>query len=382
MTETRFQSDYVIVASLLENKKINVFVAFKGENVLDNLYLLNEFPYDKKDLFIFKKLFSAFSSSHRPTEFTDFFVSKDNFYAIFKYNEETNIKQRYKKETSTSAFDERCQILENILIKIDSISKFLPELAGCISEPENIKVDDSKNVYMNYNLQNIEKYRGATLEVIFKNIHDIIFTLLQPEAEAGFNKQLHIVLDKCKNGVYNSIPELIIELKKAEKISKTSSWLSYFKYQLSLRKPLINKITQGAITASIAAGVIYLAYSKITAGQNPGSLATVVSIGDITYNGNKEDESQKGVSTENEDNQTNASSSADITLTEGLDMAFEDYIVQYGDTVSSICESYYKDSKYVTAIATFNGIQTNEKLTAGTILKLPNRTAIALYISK
>ena len=75
-------------------------------------------------------------------------------------------------------------------------------------------------------------------------------------------------------------------------------------------------------------------------------------------------------------------SSENITLTEGLDIAFEDYIVQDGDTVESICEDYYKEKRYETAISTFNGIEVNDKLEAGTILKLPDKTAIALYISR
>ena len=63
-------------------------------------------------------------------------------------------------------------------------------------------------------------------------------------------------------------------------------------------------------------------------------------------------------------------------------MEYEDYVVQQDDTISSICDEYYKDKKYATAIATFNGMEITDKLTPGTILKLPNRTAIALYISK
>ena len=85
------------------------------------------------------------------------------------------------------------------------------------------------------------------------------------------------------------------------------------------------------------------------------------------YSGNAKDESGKSVSTENEDNQTSTKSLAKITLSEGLDMEYEDCIIQYGDTISSICTSYYKDSSYVTAVATFNGIDENAKLTAGTI---------------
>ena len=132
----------------------------------------------------------------------------------------------------------------------------------------------------------------------------------------------------------------------------------------------------------IAFGAVYLVYPKINEGKNSNVAASVVTIGNTTYNGNSKDESEKTVSTEKQDNQNNTKSAADIILSVGLDMDYEDYIVQQDDTVASICENYYKDTKYITAITTFNGIEANDKLTPGTILKLPNRTAIALYLSK
>ena len=112
-------------------------------------------------------------------------------------------------------------------------------------------------------------------------------------------------------------------------------------------------------------------------------VTNAVSIGNVNYTADKEDDSQKTLTSENE-NETKPpkASSGNITLSEGLDMEYEDYIVQQDDTVASIAQNYYKDAKYTTAISTFNGIDTNEKLTPGSILKLPNRTAIALYTSK
>ncbi len=376
-------SDYVVIASLFSNKEMNILVAYQGKNTLDNLYILNQFPYQKDNLKNFKILFDVFSSPNKPKEFVNFFVEENMYYAVFKYLEIENIKQKYRKEFSAVPFDERCTILEDILIRIDKIYSLPTPIVGCLTEPQNIKISQEKEMYFHGNLQNLDVYNNETgKELILKNLREIIFTLLEPEAQAGFNKTLHIVLDKCERGVYESIPEMIVELKKAEKLSKTSSWFSYFKYQLSLRKNLIAKLSKISLSALVIAGLFYLAYSKLTEGQQSGSAPVVVSIGDVTYNGNAEDESDKTVSPENVDNQTGETSETDITLSEGLDMEYEDYIVQYGDTVSSISTNYYKESKYITAVATFNGIDVNEKLTPGTILKLPNRTAIALYISR
>ncbi len=384
MAEIKNASDYVIIATLASGSKIEVSITFKGENTLDNLYVLNKYPFDEKDLNLFKKLFYFFESKQKTKDFVDFFVYKNDFYATFKYTQAENIKQKYNKILNTATFEERCIILGNILIKIDQLFKLPPEILACITEPENICVDNEKKVCLTYNLKNVYKDVTEAKQTVFQNIHDIIFIMLQQEAEAGFNKSLHIVLDKCKRAVYNSIPELTIELKKAEKLSQTSSWWTYIKYQFSLRQKIITKLTQTTIVLAIVIGLGYLAYSKINEGKNqlqPGA-APVVAIGDISYNGNKEDESAKDVSTEKEKIAEKSKASSDIVLMEGLDMDYEDYIVQHTDTIESVCKEYYKDTSFITAVATFNGLQTNEKLVPGSILKLPNRTAIALYISR
>lgn len=378
------RSDYVIIASLSENKDVNVRLTYKGENTLSNMYILNEFPYNKDDLRFFKILFELFHSKNKPKDFVDFFVTNDNFYAVFKYHQHPNIPLKFKKNLIVATFDERCFLLENILIRIEKFYRGNIEFAACISQPKNINIDEENNVYFNFNLQDMSKYSDKTQKSIFENIHEIIYTILRPEADQGFNKQLHIVLDKCKNGIYTSIPELVIELKKAAETSKASNWWSYIKYQYSLHKPQIMKVAKNLTTIVIVGGLIYIAYSKINAGNNVNPSA-VVSIGNTNYTGNTEDDSEKTLTSESDAETTKKAektNTSKITLSEGLDMEYEDYIVQQDDTVASIAEDYYKDPKYTTAISSFNGIEVNEKLTPGTILKLPNRTAIALYTSK
>ncbi len=376
--------DYIVIASLFQGERKEVLIGYKEKKILENFYIINKFDYCDENMQTFKILFDIFFSSKRPKEFVDFFVEDKSFYGVFTYTQEENIKKSFSKEFNIYNFDERCVILENILIYFDRISSFPNSIFGCLTEMQNIKIDDQKNISFVYNLKNMEKYSTVpeSKDLILKNIRNIIYTLLESESKAKFNKSLHIVLDKCERGVYGSIPELVIDLKKAEKSSKTSTWLKYFKYQMDLKKNTIEKVSKIATVSLIAAGMVYLVYNQLTSGQSPGSAAMVVSIGGVNYNGNKEDESDKNVSSENIDNQTGTKESADIVLSKGLDMEYEDYIVKYGDTVSSICSDYYKDNKYITAVATFNGIDVNEVLTAGTILKLPNRTAMALYSSK
>ncbi|MBR2579375.1 MAG: hypothetical protein IKE41_04495, partial [Clostridia bacterium] len=157
-------------------------------------------------------------------------------------------------------------------------------------------------------------------EILFDHIHEIIYTILRPEADQGFNKQLHIVLDKCKNHVYTSIPELVIELRKAEVVSKASNWISYLKYRFSLYKPQILHAGKNLLTLVIVFGLIYIAYNKIRQGADV-QVTNAVSIGNVNYSADKEDDSEKTLTSENEsETQAKKAPTSNITLSEGLDM--------------------------------------------------------------
>lgn len=383
MTNIKKNTDYVIISTIFSSENFNAKIAYKGKKTTDNFYIINEFNFEKEFLDTFTNLFNIFKSDDKPSMFVDFFVENDKFYSIFKYTESENIIKKYKKNFNTTTFDNRCIVLEKILMYIDKIYKFPHTILGCVTEPENIKIDSDTNIKFIYNFKNMNKYSDSltSKNLILKNITDIICIILEAEVEAKFNKELHIVIDKCKRDVYNSLPELIIDLKRAEKICKTSSWISYIKLQLSLRKHILNKISKISLNLIIIAGLWYFIYSQMTSGQVSGSSTILVSIGGINYNANEDDDSDKIISSENIDNQIGTTEISDIILSEGLDMEYEDYIVQYGDTVTSISENYYNDNAFATAISTFNGIDINDTLDAGSILKLPNRTAISLYIS-
>ena len=195
--------DYVSMASLFEGEGLKILVAYKGEKKLENFFVLNEFSYNDENLEKFKILFNMFNSPEKPKDFVDFFVENEKFYAVFTYFQEDNITKKYSKTLNTSHFNERCKILESILIYFESIYRFPRCILGCLSEPENIRVDEEKNVHFIYDLHNMDKYsdESKSLNLIFQNIAQVICIFLETEVQAKFNKELHIVVDKCKRGV-------------------------------------------------------------------------------------------------------------------------------------------------------------------------------------
>lgn len=380
MQNLKNMSDYTLIGTLHADENIEVLIAFKEENTPDNLYIMNKIPFIRKNMEIFKSFFFCFNSKNKIKDFEDLFVLDKNFYAVFKYKNCENIKSKFSKELCVTVFEERCVFLEKILMKLNTLSILPIGALACITDPKNISIDSEKKIYITYNFSNIFKNENYSMADVYKNIGNIIFTILQVEAEVKYNKALHIVLDKCKNGVYSSIPELTVDLKRAEKISKSTSLLSYLKYQLSLRQNIITKATEYAAALAVVFGLTYLGYRTITKNTQPAASVQVVSIGDINYTGDSEDESDKEISTEKKSVQKEAVKN-EINLSPGLDIEYEDYIIQYGDTISSICESYYKDTNLESAVASFNNLTANEKLVAGSLIKLPNKTAIALYTS-
>lgn len=380
MPDCKNMYDYTIIGSLHSDEKIEVLIAFKGENTPDNLYILNKIPFNRENIELFKKFFFCFNSKDRIEDFEDLFVYDRNFYVIFKYKNCESIKIRFAKSVCVNVFDDRCSFLEKILIKMDRLSNFPLNAFLCITDPDNICIDEDNKLRICYNFGNMFKKENSVMEDVYKNIGSIIFTLLQQEAEVKYNKALHVVLQRCSSGLYSSIPELVVDLKTAEKTSKNTGLLSYIKYRIGLRKNIISKIVKGATVTAVVLGLVYLGYNRLFQNTVSSSTAPVVAIGDVQYNGDSQDESDKEVSTETKKTE-NKTQGSTISLSPGLDIEYEDYIVQYGDTISSICESYYKDSSLENAVATFNDLEINDKLVAGSILKLPNKTAIALYTS-
>ena len=386
MLNSKNFSNYTIIGSLFSDEKIEVFIAYKGRNDADNLYIINKFPHIEDNNPLFMKFFSYFSSKDKIKDFVDMFTFEKHFYIVFKYYKCEPIKTKFDKELCTTAYDDRCFILDAILMKIDKISKMPQNALLCATEIRNIHVDDKKIVHINYDLRNIFNYNCAN-DFIFKNllfssVHEIVYLILQTEAESRFNKPLHIVLGKCKSGIYSSIPELAVDIKRAEKNSQNYNLISYVMYQINLRKNKVLKYTNLFLTVVVIIGIGMLAYNQLNKGNKKikGSVP-VISIGGIKYNADSEDESSKDVDAQQTAKSPKKANASEISLDPGLDIEYEDYIVQYGDTVESICSNYYQDTSFITPVSTFNNIESNAKLTAGTILKLPNRTAIALYIS-
>lgn len=386
MLNSKNFANYTIIGSLFSDQKIEVFIAYKGRNDNDNLYILNKFPHCEENNDMFMNFFKYFSSKDKIRDFHDMFTFEKHFYLVFKHHKSQPIETKFDKNLCTIAYDDRCLALEAMLMKIDKIHSMPREAMLCITEMRNLCMDEKRDVHITYDLRNIFNYNCNNdfifKNLLFSNLHQVIFVILQRECEGRFNKPLHIVLKKCKSAIYSSIPEMIVDIRKAEKNSQNYGLLSFIKNQIKMRKKMVLKYSNLALTSIIIIGACTLIYNYINANnQKIKDNVPVVSIGGIKYNADSEDQQSKDVDAKQANKTPKKANVSEISLDPGLDIEYEDYIIQYGDTVETICNNYYQDSSFITPVSTFNAIEPTQKLTAGTILKLPNRTAIALYIS-
>ena len=71
----------------------------------------------------------------------------------------------------------------------------------------------------------------------------------------------------------------------------------------------------------------------------------------------------------------------DLSISADTDITFTDYIVQYGDTFDSICTNNYSSKDFISTIKSFNNLQADSQLIAGTLIKLPDETAVKTLLN-
>ncbi|BED92569.1 MAG: LysM peptidoglycan-binding domain-containing protein [Candidatus Paraimprobicoccus trichonymphae] len=374
-------NNYIQIAKLFSSELIKVTVSYKNKKIIDkNMYIINKIAYKKETVELFKRLRSIFFGQDKLEDFIEFFISNNNFYCIFRYKDAESINLKYDKKILTSVFEERTQILELILVKIELLKNLPKEILACITKPENIQVDLEKKIYIKYNFQDIFKNdKNLNLDdVISKNIHDIIFTIFQKESQNKYNVKMQMILDKCKNKIYESIPELIIDFKNSEKSIKNSGIVSYIKTQIFLRKYLIKKYTNLAIILAVTAGLSYLVYIKLNEGNKPADSIKLVSIGGINYTADIKDDSKKNIILDGSyvSQTIDTHNIPELIISSDSDIDFEDHVVKQTDTLDSICDEYYGTTDYKNSVLSFNNIENQEDIKPGNILKLPDILSI------
>lgn len=173
----------------------------------------------------------------------------------FKYSDGQKLECCLQNRNYT--YEDIFKIIENILISIQVIN--IPEeLKAYAYDIENIYIDSNDKISFNISLS--EKYSE---NIIYQNEQIMIGRLIEKILSAvnhnnDLNKILNVIKEKCKRELYESIPELIYEIKSTfanfEK-AKDVRMINKEKLQLLFRKAF--KIIGGL---AVSLTLIYFTY--------------------------------------------------------------------------------------------------------------------------
>lgn len=370
-------SNYNIVGTLSNNPDCSVWIAsIKNDADPDNLFIINRFSHNKQNLNLFKEFFTYYSSESKTKDISNFFAYGKFFYVIFKYSKGEFIADRFDPEKLTDRTEKRFQILYSILMKLDAISTLpLPAFIS-VTSIDNICIDINEDVKIIYNFSDLLDIDEPSSKIVFKNISKIIKLLLSRELNNKYNKQIEIILEKCDNNLFTSIPQLIVDLKKIESTCTEGDAKSAFMKFYKRNKKKIKKYSWVFSGLAIASFGIYLFYNLFFASNNDMSSASSnVTLGNITYISN----SSTNPTIDNTISVPPESTSEeliDLSVSPNTEILFNDYIVKYGDTFESICENNYSSKSFISTIKSFNNLYSDAQLVAGIVIRLPDETAV------
>lgn len=367
---------YNIVGTLSNNPKCSVWIAsLSGNNDPENLFIINRLEHNNNNLNIFKEFFSYYTSESKDDDIVNFFGSEKYFYIIFKYSKGESIEDRFEEDKLTDKFEKRYQILYSILMKLNSISNLpLPAFIALIKN-ENICIDINDKIQIIYNLDGILDIEEPSNSMIYKRIADIIKLILKNELKNKYNNQLDIILEKCENNLFSSIPQLIVELKKIEKTCTEGDAKSAATELYNKNKAKIKKYYK---FVGIGAGVIFLIYLgySLFFSNNIASVIDDFTLGNINYISKGSDNNPSIENTISVPPTDTSDELLDLSISPDTEIAFNDYVVQYGDTFESICENNYSSKSFISTIKSFNNLYVDSQLVAGMIIKLPDEATV------
>ena len=351
-------SKYKIIGTLSNSSDFSAWIAsYIDDKGINKMCLINRFSHNKAKQSIFKDLFSWYSSDKCSKAMINFFSSKDSFYVIFNYTKGEQLGEKFRVDRTTLDYQTRCSILKSTLLKIDNFSSLPMYITLCLADYNNICIDNDNNVCMVYNLSRLKEFKDGSQDLLYKKLSDIISIILNHELSGKYYGQLKIVLEKCNNNLYSSIPELIFELERAEQIvsSNNNNFIGKIKKYIENNKEKVKRYS--IIGGSILAVCVCIFLIPFAIKLYNSQTGPVVTVGNIKYNVTSEQEAKIGIkpieldiSSDINEEDLNYAVSSDSGLSS------EDYVVQYGDTIATICANNYSSQKFVTTIETFNYI--------------------------
>ena len=373
MAETKWVPTYQYLGTLTDTVYLTAQVARDPEG--GGLLLVNRVSHRPETRALFCALYASFVRRPERSALVNVFSVNQDFYAVFRYSEGPSLAQVY--EGCPGGAGRRLELLVRALFQAYNGARDLPEAVMCsVLQPENLLLDDDGGIRLRYELR--PEFLSEEGSDVWAEAAALIEFLMEKELKSPYHKALRAIHKKCRAGLYTSLPALISDLERTmDTLAEIGPVQALRAFLLRKRARIVQLSWLGMVTLLVCL-VIY-AVTSLTTRQTLDAVP-ISEIGTITYVAAQEEE---GDSIQLTDPVPPAGEEGvDFTALPDREaqLASEDYIVQPGDSLASICTSYYGAAGYDELVAAFNGLQPDQSLDAGSVLLLPLRDQLAQYM--
>lgn len=342
----------------------------------EELCLLNRVPHGADTRELFRDLY--FYSAHRPerTEFKELFSEGQMFCVLFCYHQGPSLQDQFPKPHGSVAW--RTTILADVLFHIYGATRDMPVPVVCsMLQPDNILFDENEQIFLRWKLEPRFWKDGARCS-LWASAAELMRFLVGREAENPRFRTLNSVYKKCQAGLYRSLPAMIHDLRRVKETLNEADPIVRLKAFYYDKKARLLQASQLGIVVLLACLIIYVIV-EVQNSQQAAAGAPITDIGNITYVSAQEE--AQGLQVLDPVRPPQGGGRPIFSALPGPDAQIdsEDYVVQPGDTLESICAAVYGAEGYGEPVAFFNDLE-DGPLEAGTVLRLPLRDQLAQYL--
>lgn len=365
---------YEYLGTIASEPTLTVRVARRLDS--DRLLVVNRIAHSQNMHALFRDLYASYARRQERSDFLELFSMGRDFYAAFQYYQGPNLAELYDGCSGGTA--KRLEILIAALLQIHNAAWELPSAVICsVLQPENILLDDNERIHLLYRFEPAFLAENAGCSPWLETANLLGF-MLEKELKDPFFRMIHDIHRMCVAGLYPSLPAMVSDLEKALRSLGQTGFFHAAREFIIRQRLRIAQVSWLGIVTLFTFLIIYL-INGLTSSR-PLESATLSDIGIVTY-----------VAAQNEDD--NSLQLTDPSIPQGgNDLTFsglpdmdtplesEDYIVQPGDTLETVCSLYYGSGSYAELVAGFNGLNPLVKPDAGSVLRLPLRDQLAQYL--
>lgn len=373
MAETNLIPTYQYLGTLADSLYLTAQVARKPDS--PELLLVNRVPHRQETRDFFCQLYASFSRRPERSDFLELYSINQDFYAVFRYNEGPDLASLYAG--CPGGAGKRLRILITALFQICSTVGDLPDAVICsMLQPENLLLDEDEKIRLLYQLHPEFLFENDTCD-IWGEAAALMEFMMEKELRSPYHKYLRNIHRMCEAGLYESLPAFISDLERASETLAETGPVQSLKAFFYRNKARLTQLSWLGMVTLFVCLVVYLITSLTT--RQTTDVVPISDIGAITYVAAQDEDGDSMQLTDPQPSDTGDQVDFSSLPDQTAELSSEDYIVQPGDTLASICTSYYGSAGYAELVASFNGLTVEEELDAGSILLLPLRDQLSQY---